>query len=90
MHVANEDDGNLIEPDTEDGVATGDVYERGCEVLRGGGARWRSMDDGSTVAEVWDGGSTNVGVPCDCPRRMKAISILKGKETKRPMDAFTK
>jgi hypothetical protein len=48
------------------------------------------MDDGSTVAEVWDGGSTNVGVPCDCPRWMKAISILKGKETKRPMDAFTK
>lgn len=43
MHVANEDAGNLIEPDTEDGVATGDVYERGCEVLPGGGARWRSL-----------------------------------------------
>jgi hypothetical protein len=54
VHVANEDAGNLIEPDTEDGVATGDVYERGCEVLRGGGARWRSLGRRRQCGgEVW-------------------------------------
>jgi hypothetical protein len=41
------------------------------------------MDDGSTVAEVWDGGSTNVGVPCDCPRRMRSQNRARAKRVEK-------